>query len=100
MNSWFDRWRQRQSDLAQGVDADLVRDNSNRYRLAFGLIGFGFLLGLLDAKIQVPRTLHLILVAIVVVSLITGVLLAAWARQEAAFLSRPDPKEPPRMFKG
>jgi hypothetical protein len=99
MNNWFERWIQRQSHLAQGADGDLVRDNRNRYRLAFGLIGFGFLLGLLDTKIQIPRALHLIAVGISVVSLITGALLAAWARQEAAFLSRPDPEEPPRIFK-
>jgi hypothetical protein len=99
MSSWLERWRQRRRDLSQGVDADLVRDNRKRYRLAFGLIGFGFLLGLPDAKIQIPSTLHLIVVVMATVSFIAGLLLAAWARNEAAFLSKPDPEEPPRIFK-
>lgn len=99
MSSWFERWPQRQRDLRQGVDADLVRDNRNRYRLAFGLIGFGFLLGLLDAKIQIPGTLRLIVVGMAIASAVAGFSLAAWARQEGAFLSKPDPEEPPRIFK-
>jgi len=99
MSSWFERWRQRQRDLTQGVDADLIRDNRNRYRLAFGLIGFGFLLGLLDARIRIPSMVRLIVVGMAGASLIAGFLLAAWARQEAAFLSKPDPEEPPRIFK-
>ena len=99
MSSWFERWRQRQRDLAQGVDADLIRDNRNRYKLAFGLIGFAFLLSLLASKIQNTSTLRMIIVGMAVVSLVVGFLLAAWARQEAAFLNKPDPEEPPRIFK-
>jgi hypothetical protein len=99
MLGWFGRWRQRQRDLSQGVDADLVRDNSNRYRLAFGLIGFGFLLSLLDARIKIPSTLRSILMGMAIASVIAGFLLAAWARQERAFLSKPDPEEPPSIFK-
>jgi hypothetical protein len=99
MSSWLERWRKRKSDLAHGVDADLVRDNRNRYKLAFGLIGLGFLLGLLDSKIQIPSTLRSIVVGMVFMSIIGGFLLAAWARQEDAFLSKPDPEEPPRIFK-
>ena len=70
MLSWFGRWLQRQRDLSQGVDADLVRDNSNRYRLAFGLIGVGFLLSLLGAKIKIPNTLRLILIGMAIVSVV------------------------------
>jgi hypothetical protein len=99
MISWFERWRRRQRDLTQGVDADLVRDNRNRYRLALGLIGFAFLLGLLGSRVHIPSTLHSIVVGIAIVSLVAGFLLAAWARQEAAFLSKPDPVDPPRIFK-
>lgn|ERR1700719_1732339 len=99
MLGWFGRWLQRQRDLSRGVDADLVRDNSKRYRRAFGLIGFGFLLSLLDAKIKIPGTLRPTAIGIAIVSIIAGFLLAAWARQERAFLSKPDQEEPPRIFK-
>jgi hypothetical protein len=99
MSSWLERWRQRQCELAQGSDADLVRDNRNRYRLAFGLMGFGFLLSLLDTKVKIPNTFRLIVVGIATVSLITGFLLALWATQMGAFLRKPDPEEPPRMIK-
>ena len=99
MRSWFERWRQRQRDLAQGVDADLQRDKNNRYRFAFGLIGFGFLLSLLDANVKVPGTLRSIVVGVAIVSIIAGIVLAAWARQAGAFLSKPDREEPPKMLK-
>jgi|ERR1700689_4187121 hypothetical protein len=99
MSSWLGRWSKRKSDLAQGADADLVRDNRNRYKFAFGLIGLGFLLELLGSKIQIPSILRSIVLGMTLVSVIGGFLLAVWARQEAAFLSKPDPEEPPRIFK-
>jgi hypothetical protein len=99
MSSLFERWRQRQRDLDRGVDADLVHDNRNRYRLAFGLIGFGFLLGLLNAKVHLPSRLRWIVLGIGMVSLTAGFLLALWAKEESAFLSKPDPDEAPRIFR-
>jgi|ERR1700687_5127219 len=98
-DNWFARHLQRQRDLAQGADVDLVRDNSDRYKLAFGLMGLGFLLGLVDAKIRIPRTLHFIGVGMAALSFIAGLLLAKWAHAEYRFLSKPDPKLPPSMFK-
>ncbi|MGB7120665.1 MAG: hypothetical protein WBE02_13120 [Bradyrhizobium sp.] len=99
MSSWLERWCKRESDLAQGADADLVRDNRNRYKFAFGLIGIGFLLGLLYSNIQIPNTLRSIVLGVALVSVIGGFLLAAWARQEEAFLNKPDSEEPPRIFR-
>jgi heme A synthase len=96
---WWERWRERQHQLVQGVDADLVRANHQRFRLAFGLLGCAFLLGILVPKLHLPSTLRLIVGAIVTVVFLVGFLLAAWARQEAAFLSKPDPEEPPKIFK-
>jgi hypothetical protein len=75
--NWFDRWRKRQYQLASGVDADLVRDNQKRYRLAFGLLGFGFALGLLTAKVRLPDTLRLIASVVATVSLARYCCLAA-----------------------
>jgi len=50
--NWLERWRQRQDLLSHGVDADLIRDNQKRYRVAFGLLGFGFLLSVLLSKVE------------------------------------------------
>jgi hypothetical protein len=57
------------------------------------------LLSLLDAKVKIPSSLRLIVVGMAIVSVIAGFLVAAWARQMEAFLSKPAPEEPPRMFK-
>src|SRR5262249_17761777 len=97
--NWFERWRQREFELARGVDADLVADNQKRYRLAFVLLAFGFALGLMVSKIHLPSALHLIVVVIASVCLIGGLALAAWARQESAFLSKPEPENLPKIFK-
>jgi len=95
----LERWQQRQHQLAQGVDAGLVRDNQKRYGLAFGLLGFAFAFGLLASKARLPSTLRLIVGVIGTASFLAGFVLAAWARQEAAFLHKPDPEEPPKIFK-
>jgi hypothetical protein len=97
--NWFQRWRKRQYELASGVDADLVRDNQKRHRLAFGLFGLGFALAFLVAKIRFPDTLRLIMSVAAGVSVVAGFVLAAWARQEAAFLNKPDSEEPPGILK-
>jgi hypothetical protein len=97
--SWWERWRERQYQLAQGVDANLVRGNHQRFRLAFGLLVFAFLLGILASKFHLPSTLRFIIGVIVIAAVLVGFVLAAWARQEAAFLSKPDPEEPPQIFK-
>ena len=96
--NWLGRWLERQHDLAVGVDADLVRDNHKRYRLACGLLGFGFVLGLLVSKVHFQGILRLVVGVIATVSFLAGLVLAAWARQEAAFLSKPDHEEPPKIF--
>jgi hypothetical protein len=97
--SWWERWRERQYQLAQGVDADLARGNHQRFRLAFGLLVFAFLLAILTSKLHLPTTLRFIISVIVIGAFLVGFVLAAWARQEAAFLSKPGPEEPPKIFK-
>ena len=97
--NWFERWRQREFELARGVDADLVADNQKRYRLASMLLAFGFALGLMVSKVHLRSTLHLIVVVIATVCLIGGFALAAWARQESAFLRKPEAENPPKIFK-
>jgi hypothetical protein len=97
--NWLERWRQRQNQLAQGVDANLVRENQKRYRFAFGLLAFGFALGLLVSKIHFQVALRIGVSVVATVCGLAGFALAAWSRQEAAFLSKPDSEEPPKIFK-
>lgn len=99
MSGWLQRWRQRQHDLARGVDADLVRDNGKRYKVAFGLIGLGLLLAVPGSTIHTPSLLHWVLLDAGGVSAVVGFLMAMWAREESAFLDKPDPEEPPTIFK-
>lgn len=99
MFGWIRRWNQRQRDLTLGVDADLVRNNRKRYKLAFGLQGLALFLIVLCSEFHIPRTLRWILSAAAGVSFLVGFLLAIWAQQEDAFLSKPDHEEPPRIFK-
>jgi hypothetical protein len=99
MSGWFQRWSQRKHDLTRGVDADLVRDNGKRYKIAFGLLGLGLLLAVLGSKVHTPSLLHWMLLDAGGVSAVVGFLMAMWAREEAAFLNKPDAEEPPTIFK-
>jgi len=97
--NWWDRWRRRQNELAQGVDANLVRENQKRYRFTFGLLTFAFALSLLVSKIHLQVSLRIVVSVVATVCSIAGFALLAWSRQEAAFLSKPEPGEPPKIFK-
>ena len=93
------RWRKRQYDLQSGADADLVRDNRRRFRLAGLLFGFSFLLMGAQAAYKFQGPLHEIVVALTTISLVGALLFSRWAMAESAFLSRPDPKQPPKLWK-
>lgn len=99
MSSWFRRYRQRQADLAQGADADLVRENSLRRRRAIFAIALGGLLSIACDYTHLSLAVQRVLVALGIVLLIYGVFLLHWAGQEDAFLHRPDPVKPPSLFK-
>ena len=86
---WFERWSHRQDELAQGADADLVRDNRKRYRLAFSLLGFAILLLLLVSKVDLGKQLRLVMSVVPAGSGVAGLLLLAWARQEQIVLHKP-----------
>jgi hypothetical protein len=99
MWEWLRRWQQRQQDLSRGVDADLVRDNRRRYRLALVLLGGGSLLGVVSVKLGLSGTPQTVIVALAVVLFFTGILTGRWAAAESAFLSRPDREDPPKVFR-
>jgi hypothetical protein len=42
MLEWLDRWQQRQRELQNGADADLVRDNRRRWKYSLALFVCSF----------------------------------------------------------
>jgi len=97
--SWYERWSRRQGELAQGVDADLVRYNKKRSRFGFGLLGSAVLLALLMSRIHFGETLRTVTSIIAGAAATAGLIVLAWARQEEISLGRPDPEAPPKIFK-
>ncbi|MGB0034816.1 MAG: hypothetical protein WBP79_05005 [Candidatus Acidiferrales bacterium] len=93
-----ERRKERQRELASGVDADLVRANKRRTWLSWGLIALAIALYLLTSLFQMSGMPYRIMAGAAAVSLVTGGLLARWAAQEKAFLDKPDPEGPPSMF--
>ncbi len=99
MWDWLDRYVQRQGDLRDGVDADLVRANRRRFKLSALLFGCAFLLFGIVAKVGLPETWRTVVVALTMAFFVGGMITGEWARQEQVFLDRPDPKEPPSLLK-
>jgi hypothetical protein len=99
MSRWLERWVNRQRELAEGADADLVQANRRRFRIAFGLVGLAFVLGLLDARFHFTPMLHITVRCTAVVSGLVGMVMAKWAQHERAFLNRPESESPPTIFK-
>jgi len=99
MANWLRRYLQRQDDLARGVDADLVRENRARGRR--GLLSFAaslLIIWLVDkthlhglaAKILLGAAFALFLYAFFVLT---------WAKEQSAFLNKPEPEKPLSLFK-
>jgi len=97
MWGWLRRYLQRQRELAQGVDADLVADNRWRYKLAFALFGGALLLGLLTASLNLVGITRLFMMTLASILFVAGLLVGRWAA-ESAFLSKPGPEDPPKIF--
>jgi hypothetical protein len=99
MNGWFDRRFQRQRELRQGADADLVGENRKRWKLAWCLWGSGLVLGFVQTKVRLPAIWHSIAVWLSVTAFLVGAVLLRWGQIERNFLNRPDPEGPPKIFK-
>jgi protein-S-isoprenylcysteine O-methyltransferase Ste14 len=99
MLRWLERWQQRDRELREGVDADLVRDNRKRWKRAFCLITCGLFLFGVQSVIKLSGYWHDIAVAITMIFFSAGFFLGYWARAEKAFLDKPTPEEPPRLWK-
>jgi len=90
---------ERQRDLERGVDADLVRDNRRRWSHALILWLAGTLLFVVERYLPIPGWAQLSVRFAAFACIILGVFLSKWSSQERAFLNKPDPKEPPKLFK-
>ena len=95
----FARYQQRKRELAQGVDADRVRSNRARYKLAFVLFGVGFLVALVTTTLNPAGISHKIGFVLAMLLIISGLAIGRWASMENAFLNKPNPKDP-REFSG
>jgi hypothetical protein len=96
---YLKRWQQRQRELAQGADADLVRENRKRGRFGFGLLAFSFIFAACTSKMQLPHLLRTIIGGSAIASLVVGFVMLQWAKWEKAFLDRPDQEKPPSILK-
>jgi len=99
MADWLESWRKRQHAIAEGTDADLVQANRTRFRVAFSLVGVGFILMVLGGKLHLTGRLDTVLRVIAAVSVVVGFVLGRWARSEREFLTRPEPEGPPEIFR-
>jgi hypothetical protein len=99
MLGWLERWQQRDRELREGVDADLVRDNRRRWKHAFYLLGCGLFLFGIQTVVNLSGHWHDIAVVVTLIFFAAGLFLGYWARAEKAFLDRPSPKDPPRLWK-
>lgn len=99
MWDWLERWQQRQRELQQGVDADLVRANRRRWKVCWSLFGLSFLIIAIEATVKLSEAWHRVALGLFMVCLGGGLVLGQWARAEQGFLQRPNPKEPPRLFR-
>jgi len=86
-------------ELADGADADLVRANRRRYRLAFSLIGLALALTAIDAKAHLPKVLDIAFRGAAVSCFVVGFVVGRWALAERQILNRPDPEGPPEIFR-
>lgn len=99
MWNWLERWMQRQNELAGGVDADLVRDNRKKWKIGLWLLASSGLLVVVDALFQLPHWIRGVVVFAATACFVISLVVTRWARAESAFLDRPEPKEPTRLFK-
>ena len=99
MLEWFGRYLRRQRELAAGVDADLVRSNRRKFRLASSLFVLASLLLGIDRVVKPRGLIQEVFVWVTGVLFLGGTIVVQWAWRERAFLDKPDPERPPSHFK-
>jgi len=97
--SWVQRWLERRNQIARGADAQLFAENARRFRWWAALLVAGCLLSWLDLKLPLAHAAHIALNIVVFILLGVSVFLFRWAQAQDSFLRRPDPEDPPSIFK-
>jgi len=99
MSNWVKRFQERQRELTQGADADLVQANRRRYKRALLLLAFNAGLIFLNGKVNLSPALRTAVGILSATICLLGLLMLRWAWQESLFLNRPDPEGPPSILK-
>ena len=100
MANWLKRWSQRQHDLENGVDADLVRANNRTLRFGSCLLLAGSLLVALASRLLTMPTWFTKTAKIISVSLLLlGAVLVRVSSAQRWYLNKPDPEPPQSLFK-
>jgi hypothetical protein len=99
MTNWLQRFQERQRELAQGADADLLKVNRRRFRLGLFLLAFGCLLGFVGPKMHLSLVLRAAGAVVFGMSCVIGLLMLQWAARESAFLNSPDSEKPLSILK-
>jgi hypothetical protein len=99
MRNWWTRYQQRQIDLANGVDSDLVRDNQKKWKLTALLVVAVFVVLELDHFFHFAGLTHTIAILVAIPIAISSLVVLHWAASERRSLDSPDPEEPPSIFK-
>jgi uncharacterized membrane protein len=85
--------------LPDGVNADLWRDNRRRWKISILLIAISVVVAFVMAGSRPTGVVKNVFVGGVMAFFIAGIVGLRWAGQEAYFLRKPEPKEPPSFWK-
>ena len=89
---------QRERELTEGADADLVSANRRRWTLGYQVFALGALLLAIDWLVRLPSWLHKVIVSICCALLAVGLITWKWAQAERTYLEKPEPNKPPSLF--
>lgn len=81
------------------MDADLVRVSHRRFVVSLRLFAVAVVLVGVDWAAHLQGRTHDVVIWIAIGFFVTGAVGIRWASAEETFLHRPDPKEPPSLFK-
>jgi len=85
--------------VPDGVNADLWRDNRRRWKISILLLAMGVLIAFVTPNLRLTGIAENILLGIWIVLSGAGMFGLRWASAESAFLSKPEPKEPPSLWR-
>ena len=100
MFNWFDRWQERQRELFEGADANLLLDVRRQRIRAWLLIACGSSLALILRFAEIPVLWKRVGGAVLFLLIFAGGLLLRWASMQDNWLRLPDPEDPPSILKG